>query len=110
MGPQTIYLETTFHFQISNCYLEIKSRRVYFPIAHFQKEWRPRATVGARSIMGLFGGGGARAFLLNFVPPKRSHNCASAHSRPMLPLFLKVGYTVVPFSMPKLSLHTMLRK
>ena len=34
-------------------------------IAHFQKEWKPGARVGALSIMGSFGD--ARAFVFNFV-------------------------------------------
>ena len=40
----------------------------------------------------LGGGGGARAFVLKLVRPKRSHNWSRANSRPRFPLFLKVGY------------------
>ena len=46
-------------------------------IAHFQKEWKPGARVGARSIMGSFGG--ARHFstlgaALPRPPPQPFHN------------------------------------
>ena len=63
--------------------------------AHFQKEWKPGAKEGARSIMGSFeGGGGAHAFVFKLVhPPKQSHKWARAHYRPSFPLFLKVGYS-----------------
>ena len=42
-------------------------------IAHFQKEWKPGARVGARSFMGSFGGRTRVCFQLR-AHPKRSHN------------------------------------
>ena len=63
--------------------------------SRLSKEWKPRATVSARLVMGSLGGGGT-AFVFNLVPPppppKRFHNRARAHSRPRFPPFLEVGY------------------
>ena len=64
---------------------------IEYSVAHFQKERKPGARVGARSIMGSFGGAHVH-FFSNSWAPKRSHNSARAHSRPSFPLFLKVGY------------------
>ena len=64
-------------------------------IAHFQKEQKPGARVGKRSIMGSFEGEVHVHFFSNSWDPKRSHNSAHAHSCRSFPLFLKVAYCII---------------
>ena len=60
-----------------------------FAIAHFQKKWKSEARVGARSVVGSFGG--RTSLKTNARAP--SHNSTLAHPRPSFPLFLKVRYS-----------------
>ena len=85
-----VWLSQVQGLQVIICILFLDLAR--FAIAHFQKEWKRRARVGARSIMGSFR---AHAHLFSTSwAPKRSHNWARTYSRPSFPFFLKVGYYI----------------
>ena len=47
---------------------------LHFAIAHFQKEWQTGAKMGARSIMGSFGGAIARAKTFSLTQAKFQFN------------------------------------
>ena len=49
-------------------------KKIIFQIAHFQKEWQTGAKMGARSIMGSFGGAIARAKTFSLTQVKFQFN------------------------------------